>query len=531
MKIKEIKIVNQDQSTEIANIGADAINVDYNDTTVKNELDKLNSNNNSLINKQTDLQNQINGLASGSPLVANSVNEMTDTSHVYVNTSDGHWYWNNGTTWVDCGVYQATEIAYNSIIPEMTNFMEGGVGINKFSKNKPGTMPYYIALNQGAGTINSGNQANRIVYCKIKPSTQYNISTTISNLLYVGSCTNVPTLGTSLNKASNLKLSPYYIEEDNRMSAPYISTENDNYLVIQCITSSSSITIEEVINNLQVEEGPVFTVYTPYEYSLINVVDKYTKPYSQITIIEKTINNTNIKIWIPASYTTKGIPCVIGFHGNGSNNNSWTDNNNFPDRNLIRENCINNGYIFAVAENINSLYTWGNKQCVETYMELFNYLKNNFVISKFGVFANSMGGIESLNFITEKKINISCYVGTSLTFDLEQIYNNGQYKNRIKTAYNIEDDNEFEDKTKYKNPATRNLTLFGSFPCFIIGASDDTNILQQYNGFKFADLMNIYSNVTKIITTGGHAFDITNYINDIMNFYSEYLIGTEVNSA
>ena len=41
MKIKEIKIVNQDQSTEIADIGADAVNIDYNDTTVEAELDKL----------------------------------------------------------------------------------------------------------------------------------------------------------------------------------------------------------------------------------------------------------------------------------------------------------------------------------------------------------------------------------------------------------------------------------------------------------------------------------------------------------
>ena len=40
--IKEIKIVNQDESTENAAIGADAINVDYNDSTVKDELDKLN---------------------------------------------------------------------------------------------------------------------------------------------------------------------------------------------------------------------------------------------------------------------------------------------------------------------------------------------------------------------------------------------------------------------------------------------------------------------------------------------------------
>ncbi len=50
MKIKEIKIVNQDESTEIADIGADAANIDYNDTTVKAELDKLNAAINSLMN-------------------------------------------------------------------------------------------------------------------------------------------------------------------------------------------------------------------------------------------------------------------------------------------------------------------------------------------------------------------------------------------------------------------------------------------------------------------------------------------------
>ena len=51
MKIKEIKIVNQDESTEIANIGADAVNIDYNNTTVKDELDRLNTIINSLINE------------------------------------------------------------------------------------------------------------------------------------------------------------------------------------------------------------------------------------------------------------------------------------------------------------------------------------------------------------------------------------------------------------------------------------------------------------------------------------------------
>lgn len=57
----------------------------------------------------SNLQTQINSLASGSPLVASSTSEMTDTSKVYVNTTDGHWYYYNKSNWVDGGIYQATE--------------------------------------------------------------------------------------------------------------------------------------------------------------------------------------------------------------------------------------------------------------------------------------------------------------------------------------------------------------------------------------------------------------------------------------
>lgn len=122
MKIKEIKIINQDESTEVADIGADAVNVDYNDTTVKAELDKLNTSNSSLINTQTsqgtklvNLQSQVSGLASGSPLVANSITEMTDTTRVYVNTTNGDWYYYNGSSWVSGGQYQSTFIGFSQI--------------------------------------------------------------------------------------------------------------------------------------------------------------------------------------------------------------------------------------------------------------------------------------------------------------------------------------------------------------------------------------------------------------------------------
>ncbi len=69
-------------------------------------------------NADSGLQAQINGLVSGSPLVASSVEEMTDTTRIYVNTTDGHWYTYNGTTWIDGGVYQSTELGDETVTVE-----------------------------------------------------------------------------------------------------------------------------------------------------------------------------------------------------------------------------------------------------------------------------------------------------------------------------------------------------------------------------------------------------------------------------
>lgn len=69
-----------------------------------------------------NLQSQINGLSSGSPLVAGSLSEMIDTNRVYVNTTDGHKYYYDGTSWVDFGVYQATEIENDSITLEKLSY-------------------------------------------------------------------------------------------------------------------------------------------------------------------------------------------------------------------------------------------------------------------------------------------------------------------------------------------------------------------------------------------------------------------------
>lgn len=55
------------------------------------------------------LQTQIDGLASGSPLVASSTSEMTNTSKIYVNTTNGKWYYYDGDSWEIGGTYQSAE--------------------------------------------------------------------------------------------------------------------------------------------------------------------------------------------------------------------------------------------------------------------------------------------------------------------------------------------------------------------------------------------------------------------------------------
>ena len=60
----------------------------------------------------------------GSPLVASSISDMTDTSKVYVNNTDGNWYYNNGSAWVVGGVYNSQGIGDGTITEEKTTFLD-----------------------------------------------------------------------------------------------------------------------------------------------------------------------------------------------------------------------------------------------------------------------------------------------------------------------------------------------------------------------------------------------------------------------
>ena len=111
LSAKQGKVLKNLVDTNTSNISSNAEAIDSEastrqsaDTTLQNNINDEAS---TRAIADATLQNQITGLASGSPLGASSVAEMTDTTRVYVLSTNGHWYYYNGTEWTDGGVYQS----------------------------------------------------------------------------------------------------------------------------------------------------------------------------------------------------------------------------------------------------------------------------------------------------------------------------------------------------------------------------------------------------------------------------------------
>lgn len=70
-------------------------------------VDSVTTTTNRLQDRVANVENVIQGLAGGAPIVVSSVSEMTDTDQIYVLSTDGNWYYHNGSAWTAGGEYGA----------------------------------------------------------------------------------------------------------------------------------------------------------------------------------------------------------------------------------------------------------------------------------------------------------------------------------------------------------------------------------------------------------------------------------------
>lgn len=90
--------------------------IDTNVENLENQLDTaITAESNARSQADDNLRSQITALASGSPIPVASTSAMTDQSKIYVNTTDGKWYYWNGSAWTAGGTYQSSGIASGSV--------------------------------------------------------------------------------------------------------------------------------------------------------------------------------------------------------------------------------------------------------------------------------------------------------------------------------------------------------------------------------------------------------------------------------
>ena len=203
----------------------------------------------SVNNNINSLDTKVNSLASGSPLVASSISDMTDTTRVYVNTTDGHWYYYNGSQWTNGGVYQATGIAEKSIeydhlsdeLDEILNLEKKTIEINSWEQGSINSSTGVLTTSTTRiRTNNTINNSAKSIYITIENGYKYRLFAYSDKTIISGKF--VETVGNWLTESSKVILNPNYYYR-------IILAKIDDATIT--VDESSNIVVQEVQNSIK----------------------------------------------------------------------------------------------------------------------------------------------------------------------------------------------------------------------------------------------------------------------------------------
>lgn len=105
---------------------------------------------------------------------------------------------------------------------------------------------------------------NRCIYIPIKPNTTYTIQkmvqlTTSSNRLRLGTTTDIPAVGVTINNYISLS------DGSTGTSLTITTGANDKYLVAAVYYTDSQTSFDTMLSSIQIEEGSTATSYEPHE--------------------------------------------------------------------------------------------------------------------------------------------------------------------------------------------------------------------------------------------------------------------------
>lgn len=298
----------------------------------------LNNEQTQRIASDNDLQSQISGLASGSPLTASSTADMTDTTKIYVNTTNGHWYYYNGTTWTDGGTYQSTGIADGSVVwndfsEDLKNIIKNGTWYNTI-KTTGGRFPN----KEFTGPFNINDE---FLFYPISYGGQY-----LSTIDIYG-----------LDSNNSIVFSKTNISKTNETIIKLTVDNVAKIRVTYALSTAENNTIGEFLfSNL--EEGSLVN----YIYDKVKTTDEtnkyvnfYNDSYSQ-SFTHSSNHNSVVPIKIQKDYTYK-----VTITGTSENTNITFDiyGNAYPSS-PYGQIKMNESKIFTAYENADNMNVWAS---------------------------------------------------------------------------------------------------------------------------------------------------------------------------
>lgn len=226
----------------------------------------------------------------------------------------------------------------------------------------------------------------------------------------------------------------------------------------------------------------------------------------------------DFKLWLPTTYDSrKPLPLIIAFHPRGSSENFLTSNLS------TKTAILNAGYAVLTCTYSANRTTWGAQASLDAYTAAYNWARSLYPIGPVGIFATSMGGIESLLFLAERRVpGIAAWVGVSATTNLADNYANG-FAGDINAAYSISGGN-YATQTAGHDPMLLDASSFRGIPLYFLTATDDATVSKANNTDAFVSKAGSYNPVTvEPGITGGHTFTVDPYLSKITTFYASAL--------
>lgn len=284
---------------------------------------------------------------------------------------------------------------------------------NKNLLNQYKIVPYYI---NGENKVQSWEGEVESLYIQIKSNTAYTVSKKISARFTIATSTEVPRVGLTVNVVSNRQANKLTITSKNE----------DKYLMIFYYKKTDdTLSSQEIISSIQVEEGTVATAYVKHQSQSIAmpVQQEMLKGDYFDWVNEKEVHNWGKSVFDE----NDNIECV-------HNNETFQ----FKFKRILENTSLSSKTLCNISKHWKS-NTWNENGCFISYQKYFFILcKEN----EFG-FNADMTTNEAISHLKEKltQNNLICYyqltTQTELDFTDEQKAVAKKIKDTLHTYKNI----------------------------------------------------------------------------------------------